>query len=49
VIADWEVHLDETWTYVALARIEQLLEQANIDKPMLDDILRRYNSKLPTK
>ncbi len=32
-----------------LARIEQLLEQAKIDKPMLDDILRRYNLKLPTK
>jgi hypothetical protein len=23
------------------------LEQAKIDKPMLDDILRRYNLKLP--
>jgi len=32
-----------------LARIEQLLEQATIDKPLLDDILRRYNLKLPTK
>ena len=32
-----------------LARIEQLLEQAKIDRPMLDDILRRYNLKLPTK
>lgn len=32
-----------------LARIEQLLEQAEIDKPILDDILRRYNLKLPTK
>src|SRR5438552_11773181 len=31
------------------ARIEQLLKQAKIDKPMLDDILRRYNLKLPTK
>lgn len=30
-----------------LARIEQLLEQAKIDEPMLDDILRRYNLKLP--
>ncbi len=30
-----------------LARIEQLLEQAKIDKPMLDDILRRYNLNLP--
>jgi hypothetical protein len=32
-----------------LARIEQLLEQAKIDKPMLDEILRRYNLKLSTK
>jgi hypothetical protein len=32
-----------------LARIEQLLEQVKIDRPMLDDILRRYNLKLPTK
>ena len=32
-----------------LARIEQLLEQATIDEPLLDDILRRYNLKLPTK
>ena len=32
-----------------LARIEQLLEQTKIDKPMLDDILRRYNLKLPIK
>jgi hypothetical protein len=32
-----------------LARIEQLLEQATIDKPLLDDILRRHNLKLPTK
>ena len=32
-----------------LARIEQLLEQAKINKPMLDDILRRYNLKLPTE
>jgi len=30
-----------------LARIEQLLDQAKIDKPMLDDIRRRYNLKLP--
>ena len=30
-----------------LARIEQLLEQAKIDKALLDDILRRYNLKLP--
>jgi hypothetical protein len=35
--------------YKDLARIEQLLEQAKIDKPLLDDILRRYNLKLPTK
>ena len=33
--------------YKDLARIEQLLEQVKIDKPMLDDILRRYNLKLP--
>jgi len=32
-----------------LARIEQLLEQAKIDKPLLDDILRRYSLKLPQK
>jgi hypothetical protein len=32
-----------------LARIEQLLEQVKIDKPILDDILRRYNLKLPKK
>jgi hypothetical protein len=32
-----------------LARIEQLLEQAKIDKRLLDDILRRYNLKLPAK
>jgi len=32
-----------------LARIEQLLEQAKIDKALLDDILRRYNLKLPNK
>ena|ERR1700730_847006 len=32
-----------------LARIEQLLEQAKIDKPLLDDILRRHNLKLSTK
>lgn len=30
-----------------LARIEQLLEQAKIDKPLLDDILRRHNLNLP--
>jgi hypothetical protein len=32
-----------------LARIEQLTSQAKIDKALLDDILRRYNLKLPTK
>jgi hypothetical protein len=32
-----------------LARIEQLLEQVKIDEPVLDDVLRRYNLKLPTK
>jgi hypothetical protein len=30
-----------------LARIEQLLQQTEIDKTLLDDILRRYNLKLP--
>ena len=30
-----------------LARIEQLLEQADIDKTLLDDILRRYKLRLP--
>jgi hypothetical protein len=30
-----------------LARIEQLLEQAEIDKTLLDDVLTRYNLKLP--
>src|SRR6266446_7483066 len=30
-----------------LARIEQLLDQAKIEKPILDDILRRYKLKLP--
>ena len=30
-----------------LARIEQLLEQAEIDRTLLDDILRRYKLKLP--
>ena len=32
-----------------LARIEQLMTQANINKASLDDILRRYNLKLPKK
>jgi hypothetical protein len=31
------------------ARIEQMLDQVKIDKPLLDDILRRYNLKLPKK
>jgi len=31
------------------ARIEQMLEQVKIDKLLLDDILRRYNLKLPNK
>jgi hypothetical protein len=31
------------------ARIEQLMSQAKIDKALLDDILRRYNLKLPRK
>lgn len=30
-----------------LARIEQLLEQAEIDRTLLDDITRRYNLKFP--
>jgi hypothetical protein len=30
-----------------LARIEQLMSQAKIDKALLDDILRRYSLKLP--
>jgi len=29
------------------ARIEQMLDQVKIDKPLLDDILRRYNLNLP--
>lgn len=32
-----------------LARIEQLLKQAKIDRSLLDDILRRNNLKLLTK
>lgn len=32
-----------------LARIEQLLDQAEIDKSYLDDVLRRYNLKLPKR
>ena len=31
------------------ARIEQMLDQVKIDKLLLDDILRRYNLKLPNK
>ena len=31
------------------ARIEQMLDQTKIDKLLLDDILRRYNLKLPNK
>lgn len=30
-----------------LARIEQLLAQTEIDRPLLDDLLRRYNLTLP--
>jgi hypothetical protein len=32
-----------------LARIEQILDQVKIDKALLDDVLRRYNLKLPKK
>jgi hypothetical protein len=32
-----------------LARIEQLMSQTTIDQALLDDILRRYNLKLPKK
>jgi hypothetical protein len=32
-----------------LARIEQLMSQTTIDEALLDDILRRYNLKLPKK
>ena len=35
--------------YKDFARIEQLLQQAKIDGALLDDILRRYNLKLPQK
>ena len=31
------------------ARIEQMLDQVEIDKPLLDDVLRRYSLKLPNK
>ena len=30
-----------------LARVEQLLQQVKINKPLLDDLLRRYDIKLP--
>jgi hypothetical protein len=30
-----------------LARIEQLLEQTEVDRTLLDDVLARYNLKLP--
>jgi hypothetical protein len=30
-----------------LARIEQMLEQAEIDRTLLDEILRRHNLTLP--
>jgi hypothetical protein len=30
------------------ARIEQMLQQADLDKPRLESILLRYNLKLPT-
>jgi hypothetical protein len=32
-----------------LARIEQMLDQVKIDKPLLEDILRRCSLKLPNK
>lgn len=32
-----------------LARIEQLISQTTIDEALLDDILRRYNLKLPKR
>ena len=32
-----------------LARIEQLMSQTSIDNALLDDILRRYNLKLPKR
>lgn len=33
--------------YKDLARIEQLLEQAEIDRALLDEIARRYSLTLP--
>jgi hypothetical protein len=35
--------------YKDFARIEQMLDQVKIDKTLLDDILHRYNLKLPNK
>jgi hypothetical protein len=35
--------------YKDLARIEQLMSQTTIDEALLDDILRRYNLKLPKR
>jgi hypothetical protein len=32
-----------------LARIEQLLDQTEIDRTLLDDVLTRYNLKLPNR
>jgi hypothetical protein len=32
-----------------LARIEQLMTQARLDRQLLDDIMRRYNLTLPKK
>ena len=31
------------------ARIEQLLQQADLDRPYLEDVLSRYNLRLPNK
>jgi hypothetical protein len=39
--------LTEEGRHKDLARIEQLLKHAKIDKTLLDDILRRYKLKLP--
>lgn len=35
--------------YKDLARIEQLLDQTEIDRMLLDDILQRYNLQLPKR
>jgi hypothetical protein len=32
-----------------LVRIEQLMSQTTVDEALLDDILRRYNLKLPKR